>query len=464
VEVPLRDHNQLVGFFGCRRAQVRPFSESQIKLIETFADQAVIAIENARLLDDLQAKTREQAETLEEQAATNHILEIISQSPTDVQPVLDAIVESAARVCSVDDVLLRLVENDLLTVRAHTGPHDVRDNVVPVQLPQISWMLENGTLHFPDVHAQTQFPTMMFLPETRTMLVTPLRQGGRLLGTFTLRRKEVRPFTDRQAKLLETFADQAVIAIENVRLFKELDAANRELAVASQHKSEFLANMSHELRTPLNAIINFSEMLQEDAQDKGDEAYIPDLREINAAGKHLLGLINDILDLSKIEAGRMDLYQETFSVPELVQEVQSLALPLFARNGNELVLDVDPALGEMYADRTKLKQSLLNLLSNAAKFTDHGTITWRISATDESALFSVSDTGIGMTAEHMGRLFQAFSQADASTTRRYGGTGLGLAITKQFAQMMGGDMTVESAPGKGSAFTLSLPLGVRAQT
>ena len=230
-----------------------------------------------------------------------------------------------------------------------------------------------------------------------------------------------------QIALLETFADQAVIAIENARLFEELQEANRQLAEASQHKSQFLANMSHELRTPLNAIIGYSEMLQEEAEDLGEDAFIPDLQKVNAAGKHLLGLINDILDLSKIEAGRMDLFIETFEVGQLVRDVEAIVQPLVEKNGNTLIVSCPDDIGAMHADQTKVRQALFNLLSNAAKFTDHGTISLTVEREpDDWLTFAVSDTGIGMTEEQLGRLFEAFSQAEASTRSKYGGTGLGL--------------------------------------
>jgi PAS domain S-box-containing protein len=246
--------------------------------------------------------------------------------------------------------------------------------------------------------------------------------------------------------------------IENARLFEELQDANLRLEEASQHKSQFLANMSHELRTPLNAIIGYSEMLQEEAEDLDAEAFLPDLQRINAAGKHLLGLINDILDLSKIEAGRMDLFLEDFEVGRLVQEVEAIVQPLVEKNGNTLVVSCRDDLGTMHADQTKVRQVLFNLISNAAKFTAQGTISLTVARQPDNWLtFAVTDTGIGMTEEQLGRLFEAFSQAEASTRSQYGGTGLGLAISRHFCRLMGGDLTVSTIHGQGSTFTVRLP-------
>jgi CheY-like chemotaxis protein/nitrogen-specific signal transduction histidine kinase len=266
---------------------------------------------------------------------------------------------------------------------------------------------------------------------------------------------------------VELYTIPVIVAGEQVGIIAmyhditELLRARREAQAASSAKSQFLASMSHELRTPLNAILGYSEMLQEDAQAAGQSGFVPDLQKIESAGRHLLTLINDVLDLSKIEAGKMELYLESFEVRTVLDAVAATVEPLIHKNGNTLRLDLDPDLGTMRADVTRVRQILLNLLSNASKFTDHGTIT--LAARRErpagggGVTFSVTDTGVGMTDEQVGRLFKAFSQAEASTAAKYGGTGLGLAISKRFAEMMGGDITVASVPGQGTTFTVRLP-------
>ena len=251
-----------------------------------------------------------------------------------------------------------------------------------------------------------------------------------------------------------------------MRLFEEIQDKSRQLAEASQHKSQFLANMSHELRTPLNAIIGVTEMLREDARDLKREDEFEPLDRVLGAGRHLLALINDILDLSKIEAGRMELHLESFPLAPLIQDVAKTIEPMATKNGNRVVIDCAPDLGTIHADQTRFRQSLLNLASNANKFTEKGTITIDAGQRQQDGrdwiTLAVTDTGIGMTPEQMGKLFQEFSQASSSTASKYGGTGLGLAISRRFCQMMGGDITVESAPGRGSTFTIRLPRIVEA--
>jgi signal transduction histidine kinase/DNA-binding response OmpR family regulator len=292
------------------------------------------------------------------------------------------------------------------------------------------------------------------------LLVAPLMRGEEIVGLLVVRRRSPGLFPQNTADLIKTFAAHSVLAIQNARLFHEIEEKGRELEVASQHKSQFLANMSHELRTPLNAIIGYSEILQEDVSDLGQDNLVPDLKKIEGAGRHLLGLINDILDLSKIEAGKMDLFLEDVELVPLLEEVRALIVPLAEKNGNTLELRLAENLGVIRTDRTKLKQSLLNILSNGSKFTENGRLTLlveRFGVDRPMVRFAVSDTGIGMTEEQLGRLFQAFTQAESSTTKKYGGTGLGLVISRRFCQLLGGDIMVTSRPGEGSTFTIVLP-------
>ena len=280
-------------------------------------------------------------------------------------------------------------------------------------------------------------------------------------GTLTVNFYETHEFTDREIQLLSALADSAAVAIGNARYIEETEQARDDAEEANRTKSQFLANMSHELRTPLNAIIGYSEMLQEDVEGLENEEFEDDLERINGAGKHLLGLINDVLDISKIEAGAMDIYLETFSVEPLIQDVATTMQTLVEKNSNTLKVECPDSVGSIHADTTKVRQGLFNLLSNASKFTEQGTISLKVSreSTDgrDWINFAVADTGIGMNNEQMGMLFEAFAQAERSTNRRFGGTGLGLAITRHFCEMMGGTVLVESEEGKGSTFTMKLP-------
>ena len=413
---------------------------------------------------------RELARSLEQQRATSEVLSVISRSPSDSEKVLAAVLRAAAELCGADDGFATLLENGRVERRlAIKGGYVTwfidSDLELSDKRPADLSIIKGKTVQFhgPVPEMVRRFPATLNVPEGGlTVLASPMRAASGFVGHLCVRRYADSPFSEREIELLETFADQAVIAIENARLFNELQETNEALDLASRHKSEFLASMSHELRTPLNAIIGYSELLTEEAEDLGDDAYIPDLAKINQAAKHQLMLINDILDLSKVEAGRMTIFAEEFDIAGLLDGVKSMVTPLVEKNGNVLVVECPPDAGAMSADMTKVRQALFNLLSNAAKFTEHGTITLSVRAAEDSVAFDVTDTGIGMTDEQMGRLFEAFAQAEASTSSKYGGTGLGLALSREFCRLMGGDITVTSVSGQGSTFTILLPRTVEA--
>jgi signal transduction histidine kinase len=462
VFTPLSREGKAIGVMIVDRSEVRPFQQDELELMRGFADQAVIAIENARLLNELR-------ESLQQQTATADVLKVISRSTFDLKSVLQTLVESAARLCEADMAnVTRQIDGVFYRAESYGFSAEFMDRVrnIPVESGRgnVSGraLLEGRSVHIPDIHADPEytFTEAQELGGVRTGLGVPMMREGVPIGVLALARSEVRPFTEKQIELVSTFADQAAIAIENARLFEEIQDKNRQLQLASENKSQFLSSMSHELRTPLNAIIGLTELMVANAARFGTEKAMEPLRRVNAAGTHLLSLINEVLDLSKIEAGKLELNSERVDLARLIDEVIGTAAQLADKNQNRLVVDAREKLGALTADSMRLKQILLNLLSNACKFTKEGEVVLRVRKVADGRGWielAVVDSGIGMTAEQQAKLFQDFTQADSLTARRYGGTGLGLAISRKLARMMGGDVTVTSEPGKGSVFTLRLP-------
>jgi len=470
--VPLLREGEPIGVLALTRSQVSPFPDKQIALVIPFANQAVIAMENVRLFEAEQQRSRELSESLEQQTATADVLKVISRSTFDLRTVLQTLVESAARFCNADKTtIIREKDGLFYTAEAHGYSREFLDYIrsTPIKAERGSAagraLVEGSVVHIPDVKADPEY-TFVEAPrlgDFRTILCVPMLREGIPIGVLTLTRSEVQPFTAKQIELVTTFADQAAIAIENVRLFDEIQDKSHQLEVASQHKSQFLANMSHELRTPLNSILGYTELMADGAYGEPSEKMLGILKRLEANGKYLLGLINEVLDLSKIEAGQLELELSDYCVQDIAQTVRSTLEPLASDKKLAFKLELAPDLPPGHGDGRRLTQVLINLVGNAIKFTDAGEVAIKAEANNGAFHVSVCDTGPGISAADQTKLFQEFQQADNAITRKKGGTGLGLAISKRIIEMHGGRIWVESQLGQGSTFAFTLPVVVERQ-
>jgi signal transduction histidine kinase len=479
--IPLILAGEATGVINIRRIEVRPFTDRQIELLKIFADQAVIAIENTRLFEAEQTSKRELQDALDRQTATAQVLEVISRSPGELEPVFQALLANAVRICEAkfgvlfryDDPAFRAVAwVDVPPTYAeyHRQRADRRRRGERlVARGSLARLLETrNVVQTADALAEPVPGPAAKCGGARSLVAVPMFKETEFIGAIILYRQEVRAFTDKQIVLLKSFANQAVIAIENARLLdelhtrqRELEARTAELEIASQHKSQFVANMSHELRTPLAAMLGYAELLQEGIYGALPEKSLSILTRVRSNGKHLLGLINTVLDISKIEAGQFKLNLGEYAWGSIVETVMVATESLASTKKLAFKTEVTKGLPYGLGDEQRLTQVLLNLVGNAIKFTDAGEVRVTAGAANGHFAVSVSDTGPGIPAEECERIFEKFRQVDGSNTRAKGGTGLGLAIAREIVEMHGGRIWVESRIGEGSTFRMELP--VRAQ-
>ncbi len=474
VFTPLSREGEAIGVMAVHRDEFRPFQPNELELMRGFADQAVIAIENARLLTELRERTDDLARSVDELKGLGEVSQAVSAS-LDLETVLSTIVANSVALSHTEAGAVYVYDpaSDEFRLRATHGM-DARLTAAIEAIP--NRLSSAGATALGEAAARRapvqvadlrdeRNPVARLVAEAgfRAALVMPLLQPDRIVGALVVRRREPGAFPESTVGLLETFAAQCVIAIEHARLFADIEEKSRELAEASRHKSQFLANMSHELRTPLNAILGYTELILDDIYGAAPPKMREVLARVQSNGKHLLGLINDVLDLSKIEAGQLVLALADYSVRDMVHGVFAAVEPLASTKGLAVKLDVPMGLSQARGDERRLAQVLLNLVGNALKFTDKGEIKISARQADGSFTVAVSDTGPGIAPSDQAKIFEEFQQADNSLTKAKGGTGLGLAISRRIVEMHGGRIWVESEPGKGSTFAFTLPVKVERQ-
>jgi GAF domain-containing protein len=468
LSVPLVRQDDLVGLFAMWRKEVRAFTDKQIDLVTTFADQAVIAIENVRLLQELQSRTEDLARSVQELQVLGEVGQAVN-STLDLDTVLTTIVTRAVELSATESgTIYELAEAaGRFELRATHGMTSelieaVRGAGIRVEdTPAVQRAATTRRpVQIPDAAEEPWYPVrdVMARAGFRSFLVVPLIREDRIMGLLVVRRRTRGEFPEATVRLVQTFAAQSVLAIQNARLFRELEEKGRQLEVASRHKSQFLANMSHELRTPLNAILGYTELILDNIYGEVPARAREVMERIDKSGRHLLGLINDVLDLSKIEAGQLTLALAEYSLREVVQTVFTATEPLAAEKRLAFKVNVAADLPRGRGDERRIAQVLLNLVGNALKFTEAGEVRVEAKVRDGAFLVSVTDTGPGIARADQQRIFEEFQQADATATRKKGGTGLGLSIARRIVELHGGRIWVDSAPGKGSTFAFTVPI------
>lgn len=472
LNVPMLKEDELLGVIAIYRKEIRPFTDKQIELVQNFAAQAVIAIENVRLLNELRARTDDLARSVGELQALGDVSQAVN-STLDLEQVLTTIVQRAVQLSRTEagaiyvfdearqefrlratygmseDMIVAITDRRIGTGDAHIGPAATQRR--PIQVADIQ---NEPPSPVNDINLREGY---------RAVLIIPLLRPDHIVGALVVRRKSPGEFPQSTIDLLETFGDQSVVAIQNARLFSEIEEKGKQLAVASQHKSQFLANMSHELRTPLNAILGYTELILDGIYGEAPEKAQAVLKRVESNGRHLLGLINDVLDLSKIEAGQLTLTLTDYSMKDVLYNVFSAVEPLANDKKLGFKVEAQPDMPKGHGDERRLTQVVLNLVGNAIKFSDTGAVTIKASSTNGSFTVAVQDNGPGISKADQGKIFEEFQQADNSATKKKGGTGLGLSISRRIVEMHGGKLWVESELGKGSVFQFTLPVQVEAQ-